>query len=84
MSRNIYKFVRIYIHQRDLAHNTLIHSVFEHVNNQNVSYGQYEVGHVAVPSDDLEARDGIFVADDIGDLGGPELLHPRYFVAMTQ
>ena len=48
------------------------------------SYGQYEVWHVAVTSDDLEARDGVFVADDVGDLGGPELLHPRDFVAMNR
>lgn len=43
--------------------------------------GENEVGHVAVASDDLEARDGVLVADDVGDLGGSVLLHPWDVVA---
>lgn len=48
----------------------------------NVAYGEDEVGHVAVAGDDLEAGDGVGVADDIRDAGGAVLLHPRDVVGV--
>lgn len=42
--------------------------------------GEDDIGHVAVASDDLEARDGVGVADDIGDFRGSVLLDPRDLV----
>lgn len=48
------------------------------------TYGKYKVGHIAVASDDLKPRDGVFVADDVDDVGGPVLLHPGDVVAARQ
>ena len=47
------------------------------------NYGEDEVGHVAVASDDLEAGDGVLVAHDVGDLGGSVLLYPWHVVAVA-
>jgi hypothetical protein len=46
------------------------------------AYGEDEVGHVSVPGDDLEAGDGVGVADDVRDAGGAVLLHPRDVVGV--
>lgn len=43
----------------------------------NGAYGEDEVGHVAVAGDDLEAADGVGVADDIRDAARAVLLDPR-------
>lgn len=40
------------------------------------TYGEDEVGHVAIASDDLEAGHGIGVANDVGDPRGTVLLQP--------
>uniref|UniRef100_A0A0A9FGG6 Pco108913 n=1 Tax=Arundo donax TaxID=35708 RepID=A0A0A9FGG6_ARUDO len=44
--------------------------------------GEDEVGHVAVAGDDLEAGDGIGVADDVRHACGAVLLHPRDVVGV--
>ena len=54
----------------------------------NGAYGEDEVGHVAVAGDDLEAADGVGVADDIRDAARAVLLHrggsrPRATLAMA-
>lgn len=43
-------------------------------------YGENDVGHVAVTSDDLEPGNGVLVAHDVGDLAGTVLLYPRHVV----
>lgn len=48
--------------------------------SERATYGQDEVGHVAVAGDDLEPRHGVFVAHNVGDIAGPVLLHPWYVV----
>lgn len=48
----------------------------------NGAYGEDEVGHVAVAGNDLQAGDGIGVADDVSDAGGSVLLHPRDVVGV--
>ena len=48
----------------------------------NGAYGEDEVGHVAVAGNDLQAGDGIGVADDVSDAGGAVLLHPRDVVGV--
>lgn len=48
--------------------------------SERATYGQDEVGHVAVASDDLKPRHGIFVAHNVGDIAGPVLLHPWHVV----
>lgn len=40
------------------------------------TYGEDEVGHVAIASDDLEAGHGIGVANDISNPRRTVLLHP--------
>jgi hypothetical protein len=42
----------------------------------NGAYGEDEVGHVAVAGDDLEAADGVGVADDVRDAARAVLLDP--------
>lgn len=45
-----------------------------------VCYREDKIGHVAVAGDDLEAGDGVGIADDVSDFGWAVLLDPRDLV----